>query len=215
MVSFIDHIVVGAFELEKAKVSLEKKFGVPFSEVGRHDLMATKNRLLRMQGNSYLELISVDSLATTNRPRWFSLDSNETKKALTKEPKALAWVVSVENILHTKNNCGFETGRIIKMKRGKFEWKLTVPDDGSLPEGGILPVLIEWSDELNPSHALVKSGVFLEKILIKHPDKERIDGILRRLNIQAEITVEIGPKNFCFHLRSEKGRRVIWCKDGI
>ena len=107
--------------------------------------------------------------------------------------------------LHTKNNCGFETGRIIKMKRGKFEWKLTVPDDGSLPEGGILPVLIEWSDELNPSHALVKSGVFLEKILIKHPDKERIDGILRRLNIQAEITVEIGPKNFCFHLRSEKG----------
>ena len=37
------------------------------------------------------------------------------------------------------------------MSRGDFQWKIAVPEDGSLPWSGVLPAAIQWSTDADES----------------------------------------------------------------
>ena len=51
--STIDHIVIGAANLEKATEKVEGLLQTKFSTSGNHSLMATHNRLARLQNSAY------------------------------------------------------------------------------------------------------------------------------------------------------------------
>jgi hypothetical protein len=172
--STIDHIVIGAANLEKATEKLESLLQTKLSTSGKHSLMATHNRLARLQNSVYVEIIATDPSATfpksgTREKRWFSLDSSKTKRRLSLGPQPLCWVVAVNNIEQTASNCGYEPGKVTEMSRGDFRWKLTVPDSGELSENGVLPVLIEWPNAINPAQMMPKSGLILKQLLLSSP----------------------------------------------
>ena len=73
--STIDHIVIGAADLEKATKRVENLIKADFSTGGKHPLMATHNRLIKLQNSIYMEVISIDPSAS-NAPIFSS------KKAL-------------------------------------------------------------------------------------------------------------------------------------
>ena len=159
-----------------------------FPTTGKHSLMATHNRLVRLQNSAYMEIIAIDPSASfpkscTREKRWFSLDSNKTKRRLSLAPQPLCWVVAVNNIEQTASNCGYEPGRITEMSRGDFRWKLTVPDSGELSEGGVLPVLIEWPKGKNPADVMPESNLVLKQITLFHPSPNFIEHILFAMDI--------------------------------
>ena len=219
MASFtIDHIVIGAANLEKATKKVEGLLKTKFSTSGKHSLMATHNRLARLQNSAYMEIIAIDPSASfpkssSQEKRWFSLDSAKTQRRLSKGPQPLCWVVAVNNIEQTASNCGYEPGRIIEMSRGDFRWKLTVPDSGELSEDGVLPVLIEWPNAKNPAEMMPKSGLILKQLLLSHPNPRSIERILSKLDISGPIDVKLGEPALQFFFEKPDGSNVLFSEN--
>ena len=95
------------------------------------------------------------------------------------------------------------------MSRGDLEWLITVPKDGGLAEGGILPVLIQWPDGRNPADRLTLSPVQLIHLEITHPRPSSIEYILQRLGTPPEVNISQGSPALCFHLNTPKGSVVL------
>ena len=76
---FVDHLVIGARTLAEGVAWCEATLGVVPGPGGRHPLMGTHNRLLKIAGaaypDAYLEIIAIDPGAPAPaRRRWFGLD---------------------------------------------------------------------------------------------------------------------------------------------
>lgn len=209
----IDHIVFGCGHLDSGTSYLETRLGSSFSAGGKHQLMATHNTLLRLQNSIYLEAIAIDHEATaTNgnigRRRWFSLDEKNTQQKLEISPKPLCWVVAVNDIHKMISRCGYDAGNITRVTRGRLEWWLTIPDDGSLSESGLLPSFIEWPDGQNPSNQLPESGTTLKKIILTHPHPDFIAAIMDSIGVEGPIEVRHGPTELIFELQTSSGELV-------
>ena len=216
--STIDHIVIGAANLEKATEKVEGLLQTKFSTSGKHSLMATHNRLARLQNSAYMEIIAIDPSASFPKScfqeqRWFSLDSPTTQRRLTTGPQPLCWVVAVNNIEQFASNCGYSPGRVTEMSRGDFRWKLTVPNNGDLSEGGILPVLIEWPKGKNPAEAMPESNLILKQITLFHPSPDFIEPILSAMDIAGPINIELGEPAIQFTFKTPNGNTVLFSEN--
>ena len=216
--STIDHIVIGAANLEKATEKVEGLLQTKFSTSGKHSLMATHNRLARLQNSAYMEIIAIDPSASFPKScfqeqRWFSLDSATTQRRLTTGPQPLCWVVAVNNIEQFASNCGYSPGRVTEMSRGDFRWKLTVPNNGDLSEGGILPVLIEWPKGKNPAEAMPESNLVLKQITLFHPSPDFIEPILSAMDIAGPINIKLGEAAIQFIFKTPNGNTVLFSEN--
>ena len=216
--STIDHIVIGAANLEKATEKVESLLQTKFSTSGKHSLMATHNRLTRLENSAYMEIIAIDPSASfpkscLQEKRWFSLDSTATQRRLAIGPQPLCWIVAVDNIEQTALNCGYEPGRITEMSRGDFRWKLTVPDSGELSEDGVLPVLIEWPNAKNPAETMPKSGLILKQLLLSHPNPNSIKRVLSKLDISGPIDIKFGEPAIQFAFETATGSNVLFSEN--
>ena len=182
MNSRIDHIVIGTANLISGTKILETKLSTKFSTGGEHMIMGTHNRLLKLQSNIYLEVISNNPNASKpSRQRWFSLDESSIKEKIKKSPRLLCWVLEVDNIEDTVKKCGYNPGEILQLSRDELTWKVTVPSNGKLVENGVLPVLIEWPSNQHPSKKLNNSKVSINKISLFHPEPYKIKNIISNL----------------------------------
>ena len=203
----IDHIVIGAAELDKATKQIQGFIKAEFLSGGKHPLMATHNRLIKLQESLYMEIIAADPSAClpnnpTRKNRWFSLDSSVTQKRLSRAPQPLCWVVAVNDIEQTLIHCGYNPGKIIEMTRGNLKWKITVSENGDLPESGVLPIFIEWPNGKHPTKTMPDSNICLEKLNLSHPHPSKIKNILSRLNINGPIRVNLGEPKLQFSLKT-------------
>ena len=206
MPSRLDHIVIGADQLESGTRWTEARLQSAMDGGGAHPLMSTHNRVMRLSGGPYLEVIAIDPAAPSpGRPRWFTLDDRATKRRLAGGPAALCWVASVQDIEKSAATCGYDCGRIIEVSRGAFRGRLTVPDDGSLPEQGILPSLIEWPDGMHPIANLAETGISLDAIQLTHPDPAYISDCLGRLGLQHLADIAAGDVAIAFRFSSQDG----------
>ena len=206
MPAMLDHIVIGADQLDSGTRWTEARLQSAMDGGGAHPLMSTHNRLMRLAGGPYLEVIAIDPAAPSpDRPRWFTLDDRATQRRLADRPAALCWVASVQDIEKSAASCGYDCGRIIEVSRGAFRWWLTVADDGSLPEQGILPSLIEWPDGMHPVANLAESGISLDAIQLTHPDPAYISDCLARLGLQHLADIDAGDVAIAFRFSSQDG----------
>jgi hypothetical protein len=205
MTSQIDHLVLGAEDLSSATQALESDFGVPFDVGGAHPTMCTHNRLLRLQADFYFEVIAANPAVSPHRTRWFSMDDPKTKLRLSQGVHPLCWLMQVEDIHEARKKCGYDPGEVITMSRDDLEWQITVPKDGVLAEGGLLPVLIQWPGGRNPAHRLTPSPVQLRHLEITHPRPSSIENILQILGAPPEVNITQGNPAPCFHLNTPKG----------
>ena len=206
----IDHIVFGCGYLDNGTSYLEARLGSRFSAGGKHQLMATHNTLLRLQNSIYLEAIAIDHVAAaktgdSGRCRWFSLDDDRTRQKLAISPQPLCWVVAVDDIHQATAKCGYDAGRITRVTRDDLEWWLTIPDDGSLAESGLLPSFIEWPNGRNPANRLPENGTTLQNIILLHPNPQFIASCIDGIEIDGPIEVRQGQSELIFQLQTSAG----------
>lgn len=206
----IDHLVIGTNDLASGTDWTESRLGAACDGGGAHPLMGTHNRLMRLAGGPYLEVIAIDPDASSpGRPRWFTLDREKTKSRFATGPGALCWVAAVSDIETAVRQCGYDCGQITTVTRGDLQWRLTIPDDGSLPAGGVLPSLIEWPEGIHPVASLAETDIYLDTIHLTHPDPAHIEACLDRLGLASIATVTSGDIAIAFSMQRSGTRLYI------
>jgi hypothetical protein len=144
--SELDHIVIAAPSLDAGVAWVEERLGARPVPGGQHVAMGTHNALLRLGSRCYLEVIAIDPAGRAPaRPRWFALDEPGMQARLAAGPALVTWVVRTPSLASACARVP-DLGEIMPMTRNAFRWKISVPDDGSLAWGGILPTAIQWEE---------------------------------------------------------------------
>jgi hypothetical protein len=200
--SFFDHLVFGVSSLDVGARWLEERLGVPLAPGGEHLKMGTHNRLLRLGQSSYLELIAISPLGEKpGRPRWFALDAVSPEDLVT--PRLLTWVASTPNISKTADQADYHPGGIQAMIRNSLNWLITIPDDGSLVAGGLLPSLIEWPAGVHPSQLLPERGLYLKELELYTPDPMGVERSLESIGVYPAVNhIRILPDDGGTRLRA-------------
>jgi hypothetical protein len=202
----IDHFAIGADSLEQGQAALETLLGIAVPRGGTHEAMGTHNCVMQSGNESFLEILSVDPEAPEpDRARWFSLDDPATRQRIAERPRPLCWVVGTDDLDAVIAASPVDLGEVVEFARGDRTWRLTVPADGHLPEGGLLPAFIEWSPGPHPSTAQQDLGVTLTSIVLTHPDPGKLTAMLKALGVDHLARVEQGPPALAFELDSPNG----------
>jgi hypothetical protein len=172
----VDHIVVAAGSLAQGVAWCEEVLGFTPGPGGKHPLMATHNRLLRLGGaveSAYFEIIAIDPDAPPpGRARWFGLDRPALQEALRESPRLVQLVArspQVEMLRWGLINRGIDPGQPIAAERptpdGLLKWRIVVRDDGENACDGLLPTLIEWGPR-HPTDSMPVSPLGLAGITL-------------------------------------------------
>lgn len=169
----LDHLVVAARSLDEGVAVLQERLGVPLEPGGTHRTMGTHNALLLLDNGIYLEVIARHPRPPEPpRPRWFGLDLPAVRARLDKGPCLLHWVVRTPHIDRWAERFSALSGPVIPMSRGRFTWRISVPEDGSLPGDGLFPSCIRWQTE-HPSAQLPDRSCRLLALEAVLPEQDR------------------------------------------
>jgi hypothetical protein len=152
--------------------------------------MGTHNALLRLGKRVYLEIIAIDPQgAKPPRPRWFDLDNPVLQSELLEQPRLIHWVARTDDIEAAAAACPLALGAPHPMARGDYRWRITIPDDGTLPARGIVPTLIAWDVPLHPADQLPASNVTLAQLGATCSDPATVRAALASLGLDRAIAV--------------------------
>lgn len=198
----IDHIVIGANDLDQGVTFIEDKLNATLPKASKHDDMSTHNCVAPTGNDSFIEILSIDPEAPTpKRARWFDMDNSEVKKKFKQSPCAYHWVVGTNNLDDVIRNSPIPLGEVVTFTRGERSWRLTIPNDGSLQEDGLIPTFIEWSPGPHPSSGMADLGLELKEVILTHPKPSWLIDILIKLGVANLATVVSGDeKNIAFTL---------------
>jgi Glyoxalase-like domain len=200
----LDHLVVACTNLEQGCDWLTARLGVEPQGGGRHPLMGTHNRLLRLGARVYLEVIAIDPDAPApGRPRWFDLDQPAMQARLAQAPALVAWAVRTDNIAEAVTKVP-ELGQVLAASRGALAWRITVPEDGTLQFGGMLPTVLQWGDA-HPTDTMGASGCELIELALSHPMSAGLMPLYRALRIAGPVNLKAGPKQLLARVRTPAG----------
>lgn len=207
----IDHFAIGADTLDQGVAAMETQLGVTVPRGGKHDAMSTHNCVMQSGNESFFELIAIDPEAPADpgRVRWFSLDDPSTQTRLAERPRALCWVVGTDDLDGVIAASPVDLGEVVLFTRGDRSWRLTVPTDGHLPMGGLLPAFIEWSPGPHPSTGQQNLGVTLDKVQLAHPSPDEVSAVLKALQIDHLAEVSTGDAALSFALNTPNGAVVL------
>lgn len=190
MTAHIDHIVIGAASLAAGVTWVAERLGVLVPPGGIHFRMGTHNRLMQLGPRCFFEIIAPDPAAPApGRPRWFGLDHPPAV------PRLLTWLAAVPDLNAAMAACPIDTGMAEPMERGSLQWRLSVPADGALIEGGTMPGLIEWPDP-HPAAGMADLGCTLTRLTLGHPRPDGLRAALAAIGLidpVIEIVEARGP----------------------
>jgi Glyoxalase-like domain len=181
----LDHLIVAAATLDQGVAWCEALLGVTPGPGGRHALMGTHNRLLKVATeaypDAYLEIIAIDPAAPPpGRRRWFGLDEPALQQRLQAGPR-LIHAVARSTMLDMHRwgliTVGQQPGDPVSAGRdtpeGRLEWQILLRDDGQTGCGGALPTLLQWKGR-HPAQSMPESGVTLRALALAGvPDRVR------------------------------------------
>ncbi|MFS4491443.1 VOC family protein [Maribacter sp. 2308TA10-17] len=184
----VDHIVYVVSDLREAIQKFKQKLGVQPVFGGYHKNFGTKNALINLNNQTYLELLAADNLNTAvTSPRWMGID-------LLSKNQITRWAIKSDTlekdsiVLKTYNS---EMGEIKEGSRNTadgslLKWKLIMPLPK--PEVEIIPFFLDWSNtQKHPSQILPNMGCELVELCATHPNPLLFEGILKNLDVSIKI----------------------------
>jgi hypothetical protein len=184
----VDHVLLGARDLDEGVAWLEARTGVKAQPGGSHPGVGTRNALVSLGGRQYLEIIAPDPAQSA-----FSFDIDLRALA---SPRLVTWAVSTTDV----------DAAVAAARRGGLE--IVGPRNGSRtrPDGSILrwrsagvvaslatadvdpvPFFIQWAaDSRHPSFD-APPGCRLVGFTIAGPDPEKLEAVLAILGVDATV----------------------------
>lgn len=147
----LDHIVMAAPDVDELVRSFRDQTGVQPVLGGRHVGRATRNYLVGLGGQAYLELIGPDEPdAPGPLPTIFGIDR-------LRAPRVVTWKVRVSDLgqaVATALSKGYDPGVASPLSRRTpdgtvLRWQLT--QDPPTTYDGLVPGLIDWQDSRHPT----------------------------------------------------------------
>lgn len=200
----LDHIVIACTDLDAGSAWVAERLGVAPKGGGKHSFMGTHNRVLRIGARTYLEVIAIDRDAPApTRPRWFDLDSPDMQARLAQSPALIAWAVRTDRIAEAVTRVP-EVGQVQAASRGALSWRITIPEDGKLQFGGLLPMVVQWEDA-HPTDSMDANGLELTELALVHPMSAGLVPMFRALRIAGPVDLKAGPKSLIARIRTANG----------
>ncbi|MFZ0963983.1 MAG: VOC family protein [Terriglobia bacterium] len=184
MLTGLDHLILGIDDLDRGIAWVEQRTGVRAAFGGVHPGRGTRNALLALGPDCYLEIIAPDPEQSS--PNWFS-------QVLTlHEPRLIGWAVHtphLNTLAQTAAAAGFpidgpHDGARARPDGKILSWKLLrLRDD----RGGLLPFFIEWGrDSVHPA-ADAPQGCMLERFHLESPDASELARACHTLDVEVRV----------------------------
>jgi hypothetical protein len=186
----VDHLVYATPDLSAGVEQVERLLGVKAAPGGQHPGGGTRNALIRLGDEIYLEIIGPDpDQPKPPRPRRFNIDE-------LKAPRLVTWAAKgagLEAIVEKAKTGGVELGYVQASSRKRpdgvlLSWRLTVSP--ALTADGLVPFFIDWGKTPHPAAALPKDCVLID-LRAEHPNANRIKSELSTLGLG--LRVDSGP----------------------
>ncbi len=182
----LDHIMLGAADLEAGVADIEKKSGVRAALGGSHPGVGTRNALLSLGTERYLEIIAPDPQQSESRlPRVEEL-------AGLKQPRLIGWAVhtrDIESVVRRLKDAGIPAagpneGSRVRPDGKVLHWRTLVLRDN---HAGLLPFFIEWSrDTVHPS-VDAPAGCKLTSFEVESEDDGQLRELFQKMGIEATV----------------------------
>jgi len=186
----LDHILLGAADLEAGVAYIEKESGVRVAGGGSHPGAGTRNALLSLGTERYLEIIAPDpQQGGAHSPRLMEL-------ADLKQPRLVGWAVHTKDIEAIARRLreakipaeGPNDGSRLRPNGKVLHWRTLVLRDN---HAGLLPFFIEWgTGTVHPSMD-APSGCKLASFEVQSQEDAQLRELFQKMRI--EVTVRPGP----------------------
>ena len=192
VLSRIDHLVYATPNLATSVEQIERLLGVRAVPGGQHPGAGTRNALIGLGDETYLEIIGPDpDQPKPPRPRRFGIDE-------LKAPRLVTWAVKGADLGAIAENArrhGVDLGQVQSGSRRRpdgvlLSWRLTVSP--ALTADGIVPFFIDWGKTPHPAASLPK-GCVLVALRAEHPDANRIQADLSALGFDLRVDAGSAP----------------------
>jgi|RhiMethySRZTD1v2_1073278.scaffolds.fasta_scaffold1316283_2 glyoxalase-like protein len=189
--STVDHLVYATPDLPLGIETIEKLLGVRAMPGGQHSGRGTRNALISLGPDIYLEIIGPDPdqpAPTLARP--FGIDDLN-------EPRLVTWVAkgqSLDSFVKEAATAGVRLGEVIDGSRRRTDgvalsWRYT--DPRTVVFDGLVPFFIDWGTTAHPA-ATATRGASLIGLRAEHPDPEPVQRALDKLGL--DLRVQRGPR---------------------
>ena len=191
-VSRVDHLVYATPDLKLGVDTLQKLLGIPATPGGRHPGRGTRNALIALGPSTYLEIIGPDpEQPNPADPRSFGIDDR-------KVPRLATWAAKgqdLDRLVADAARRGVNLGPVGSGSRTRpdgvlLSWKLTSPS--TVLGDGLVPFFIDWGTTPHPAQTAA-AGATLVGLKAEHPDAQRIERLLRQLDLDLAVTAAPAP----------------------
>lgn len=203
----MDHLIVGAADLDAGIAHVERLTGVRAAIGGSHPGRGTRNALLSLGRRQYLEVLAPDPAQRTQSYGWpFDVRQLATPRligwaAATSDASALALRASAAGL----SVSGPRDGMRARPDGRTLRWT-TVDIAVPLARDGVDPVpfFIQWAaDSRHPSEDS-PGGCNLQAFTVLHPEPGAVAGLLQQLGIDLPVTS--GAASLRITLQTPRGR---------
>ena len=201
----LDHLILGAADLDRGIEWVESLTGVKAVIGGRHPGAGTRNALISLGGRRYLEILAPD-------PRQTVYSSPMDVRSLT-TPRLFTWAAAttdIEEVAKRARGGGHEVLGPVDGSRARpdgrlLQWKtLRLRSESRAQDIQAIPFFIEWAaGSLHPSQDS-PTGCELEWLEFEHPDPGRVTVVLTKLGIEAKVR-QAGQPRLIAGLKTPKG----------
>ncbi len=183
----VDHLVYAVPDLDGAVEELENRLGVRAAPGGKHPGEGTRNALIGLGPDCYLEILARDpDQPLPSRPLWLGVEGRTT-------PRLTAWAVKadrLEALVHRAQEAGVRLGAVESGSRRRpdgvaLHWEFTDPH--VLVAEGLVPFFIDWGSSPHPA-ATAPQGATLVALRAEHPNPAGVAALLRGLGLRLPVT---------------------------
>ena len=184
----LDHLLLGAADLDAAVAWFEKTTGVRPVIGGSHPGMGTRNALVSLGGRQYLEIIAPDPAQPAYN---FEIDLRTLPG-----PRLVTWAASapaLDEVVAAARAAaltvfGPRDGSRVRPDGTTLRWRSAgVLSDFRIGTVDPVPFFIEWAAASPHPSGDAPAGCRLTALEVRHPDPERLNRLLATLGIDSAV----------------------------
>lgn len=182
----VDHIVLATPDVEDTADRFTTTLGVAAVAGGKHSAWGTRNMLIALGDQVYLEIVGPDLDAPgPAEPRPFDLDRIAV-------PRLVTWAVrgrALEALVAQARADGIELGEVQRRTRRRpddvlLSWAMT--DPAAPRADGLIPFFIDWGPTPHPASTSPRGGT-LVALRARHPDAAGVRAMLKALGLALDL----------------------------